>query len=104
MGKLLDQLKNYLANATPEQLEEDRKLMEKYTIPNDTIYPSDDWREITQKNQEYIYKAIDEGFPVMFSGKSFDDIWYLTNPSPSIGTMAKSEGYYYFILPKNEYI
>ena len=37
MGHLSEQLKQYLATATPEQLEEDRKLMEEWKHIGPTI-------------------------------------------------------------------
>ena len=37
MGHLSEQLKQYLATATPEQLEEDRKLMEEYKNIGPTV-------------------------------------------------------------------
>ena len=37
MGHLSEQLKQYLATATPEQLEEDRKLMEEWKHIGPTV-------------------------------------------------------------------
>lgn len=37
MGHLSEQLKQYLATATPEQLEEDRKLMEEWKNIGPTV-------------------------------------------------------------------
>ena len=44
MGKLVEQLKEYLANATPEQLEEDRKIMETYGTEDSS--PWDEWDQL----------------------------------------------------------
>lgn len=37
MGHLTEQLKRYLATATPEQLEEDKKLLEEYKNIGPTV-------------------------------------------------------------------
>ena len=37
MGHLSEQLKQYLATATPEQLEEDKKLLEEYKNIGPTV-------------------------------------------------------------------
>lgn len=62
-----------------------------------------EWKEITQENCDTVYELDSQDYPIMIANKLDDN--YITYHSlhdctPSIGTMAKSERFYYIVLPK----
>ena len=62
-----------------------------------------EWKKITQDNCDTVYELDSQDYPIMIANKLDDNyITYhdLHNLTPSIGTMAKTGGYYYIVLPK----
>lgn len=62
-----------------------------------------EWKEITQKNCDTVYKLDSQDYPIMIAHKLDNNyITYhnLHDCTPSIGTMGKSGNYYYIVLPK----
>ena len=61
------------------------------------------WTKITQDNCDTVYELDSQDYPIMIANKLDDNyITYhnLCDCTPSIGTMAKLENYYYIVLPK----
>lgn len=62
-----------------------------------------EWTEITQNNCDLVYILDSQDYPIMIAHKldnNFITYHDLHNLTPGIGTMAKTGGYYYIVLPK----
>lgn len=61
------------------------------------------WIQLTEDNVNYVYSLIENNIPVMFSHMAENgEVWYGDNHRLylSLGTMCKSENYYYVEIPQ----